>query len=184
MGLLLACTCSLRALAATVVAIVAGVADAGSWQSMPLFAGGGLPSGVEVAKVITGDTWVDLHITSNAPALCKSLRDCKGNGSSSAHGDVAGSKMQMLVADVEDMAPQSGVTRAAAGHQQEPLAMETQALALSLLLKQRRAKSTRELRPVTITFGETHAPKRVRDDLSTDKASLITSLAHFGLSFA
>lgn len=230
MALFLARNCSMRALFATFVAIVVFVADAGSWKLMPSFSVNGFPLGVEVAKMLLDDTWVDLQVTSNssdlqvtsiASAICKNTTD-SASGSSGAQVGLAGSTSPMIVAGAGAAAPApplSGVTpQMAARSKQEPPAIETQAVALSLLLERSCARSgsrqclrsahihprelrpitvtfgdshssklvhsPRELRPVTIKFSESHASKLVRNVPSSGKAPLIASLNPFGLTHA
>jgi len=184
------------------VAIAAGVADAGFWTLMPSLPAGGIPSDVEVAKMLLDDTWVDLQIKSNMSGICKSLSDCRRNGGSGTHPSVASSQTSLLAAGAgatppgppSEVLPQWSQT--AASREQGQLAIESHAVALSLLLEHSCAKSesrrclrsshasARELRPITITFGDSHASKLVRNVPLASAAPLITSLSHFGLEFA
>lgn len=191
---------------------------------MPSFSVKEFPLGVEVAKMLLDDTWVDLQVTSNASATCKNMTDSGSNRSSGAHAGLAGSNSPMVVAGAGAAAPAppSGFTRQwpqmAARSKQEPPAIEMQAAALSLLLEHscsssgsrqclrsshihprelrpitvtfgdshssKLVRSPRELRPITINFGESHASKLLRNAPSAGETPLITSLSHVGLTHA
>eukprot|EP00930_Biecheleria_cincta_P074120 TRINITY_DN61346_c0_g1_i1.p1 TRINITY_DN61346_c0_g1~~TRINITY_DN61346_c0_g1_i1.p1 ORF type:complete len:246 (-),score=22.41 TRINITY_DN61346_c0_g1_i1:509-1189(-) len=182
MALFLACKSSQRTSFAILISIAAGVADAGFGKSLPSLSAGGLPSDVEVAKMLLNDAWVDLQITSNTSMLGKNLSDCRGNGSSGALSRVASSNASLLAASAGATSPAppsvSGVLpqwpQMAAGREQRPLAIESHAVALSLLLENSCEKlrsrwclrnshaSARELRPITVKLGDSHESKLVR----------------------
>jgi hypothetical protein len=169
------------------------------------------------------DSWLDAFATeAAAPSLCKSLSECGWNRSVGVYADIASSKRSLfLLADLSsessDLA--TGVARedvqAKADDDQRSLeqersreieetrlALETQAVRLSLLLGQSCTETgprqcwrsatpaartggtdTKELRPVTVTFsGEPRSHRAAYDNTQNSKARLVTSLKQFRLA--
>merc|ERR1719198_2814020 len=141
------------------------------------------------------DTWVDTRITAQTQSPCTSLGECGGNRSNTtAYADIIGSKMLMFSGGASSEDTDAKASPPSVGTCEErPL--EAYAVRLSLLLKQSCTESgpsrcwrqsgaeappissnARNLRPVTVTFGESHSSRTLLPESTHSQASLVTSL--------
>lgn len=158
------------------------------------------------------DSWVDTQISAPTPSPCQSLDKCgwnttDWNRSIFAYADIIGSK-QLLLAGHEDALSEHETKREASVQVEAARrqAIELSAVQVSVLLSRsctefgprqcwRRSirspvtvegtrSASRELRPVTIRFGDSDVSRDVRGTPASASAPLVTSLKHFHLSSA
>lgn len=156
-----------------------------------------LQASVERAKTFLEDAWVDTQISAPTPSPCRSLNECgwkraDWNRSIGTYADMLDSKRPLAFTHVEQTRPEQRTI------------LEASAVQLSLLLERsctelgprqcwRRSSGAaegpapsgaKELRPVTITFGESNGSRDIRSSPSAARAPLVASLKHFRLTSA
>lgn len=163
-------------------------------------------------KTFLEDSWVDTQISAPTPSPCHSLDKCGWSGSDwnrsiVAYADIIGSK-KLLLGEREDALSEHKTQREESVQVEASRreALELSAVHLSVLLSKsctefgprqcwRRsihdpavtgsiASASRQLLPMTITFGKSHVPQDFRNTPSSARAPLVTSLKQFHLRSA
>jgi len=158
------------------------------------------------AKTFLEDSWVGAEIPAPSPSPCRSLNECgwkraDWNRSIGSYAGMFDSK-RLLLAD--DAFCELASKREEKARVEQRKILEASAVQLSLLLERsctelgprqcwRRSAGlldrssssvTKELRPVTITFGESYGSRDIRSAPSAARAPLVASLKHFRLTSA
>lgn len=191
-------------LAAILLVVTAWFAEAGHplpaaiAKSTKAFAASPFPVNTEGAKMLLEDGWVDTLTPEAFPSMCKSLTECGWNRSVVAYADLLGSKRLLFSEEIAEAAPAPVQVPATGSDRKADL--EVHAVRLSLLLEQTCMESgpracwrsaaqrnnvkggAKELRPVTITFGEPRSPAAAYSDRSDRQTSLVASLREFRLA--
>jgi len=183
-------------------------------KSSPAFSLSVFQAGADSRQRLLKDAWVDAQITAQSPSLCKSLSECGWNRSAVAYADVLSSKQLMFAEDassqgvyhhsvsVDGIFGDTATDKDDEASQEERATLEMHAVRLSVVLQQScmengsRAcwrqhsagtpivRGPRELKPISISFGEPQTLHAGRSGILPKSSTLIPSLKHFRLTTA